>query len=178
MAARAKSLGRAQLLDHVDPQLKREVFTIRARELEPQLLGISLTQHGYVKSGTTCKTLYILSIAIGISREFGQDQIVAVEGFQPEVVEAACRQIDQPRLIVLRNDGYRHDVQVDLVAPMKVAPLPRELHEPGGIGSLRRLEDVDISGRTFQTVQLGDDKPAKAVQLGPLGELGIEFAEE
>lgn len=77
--ARWPSRPAAKLLDHLDPEPHREVFSVRSSELRPQLLLVPLPQDVYVEARATSERYDILTVAIDVAAQFGKYEIVALE---------------------------------------------------------------------------------------------------
>jgi len=57
--------------DHGNPQANREIFAFRIAELPAQLFVIALFQHFDIQGHSSCKMLYVVSIALDVPLQLG-----------------------------------------------------------------------------------------------------------
>jgi hypothetical protein len=74
-----KDAGVAQLLDHLDPELERQVFTLWIGELPPQFIAISLLKDRNLQSGALSEPPNVLAIVILVATELRQGEVVLLK---------------------------------------------------------------------------------------------------
>src|SRR4051812_23472030 len=77
-----------RFLDDVDPEVERQVLSLRPTEYRSQFPLIAFSKQFHVQARTTCQRLQVFTIAIDIARQFRQDKIVPLKRFELEIPES------------------------------------------------------------------------------------------
>src|SRR5688572_12908654 len=81
--------------DHLKPEIERRVLSLWPTKLPTQLGLVAFPKHFWVKSGTQRQAFDVFAIAIDISSQLRQDEIVSFECFEAQVSKGAGHQIQQ-----------------------------------------------------------------------------------
>ena len=79
MASRAGRMRPLRLLNDLDPQVKREVLSLRDTHVGPHLALVALPEHRHVQRHRRGQVLHVTAITIRVSCQLGQHQVVWVE---------------------------------------------------------------------------------------------------
>ena len=144
----------------ISSQRSSVVSSLWPTKLPTQLGLVAFTKHFRVKSGTEREALYVFAIAIDVSSQLRQHEVVSFECLEAQVSKGAGSQIQQSCLVVLGPLSNCHNVQIDLAAMMKRAALTCQRRELRGLLATHN-DNVNVRSYSREVVELRDDESAE-----------------
>ena len=148
------------LTNHVNPQIKGEVFPLRIAKLPSKLFFVSSSEHVDVQTGTNGQVLDILTIMLRVATEFRQREVMSLECFELKVFELTWEYVNQSVGVMPRYLSDSDHIEMDAMTFREFGFLSSDSCEIGQIGTSPCLVDVHISGGSRQPIKGSNRKAA------------------
>jgi hypothetical protein len=146
----------------LDPQPQRLIVPVLTRkQIWPKFLFVSLPENIWLKVAGTCKPLNVVSVALDVSFQFREGQVVRFQSKEFDSLPETRKQWPQTFFIRLRCCCNADRIEIDTMTSVQLGPFACKLYDLSQQRVGDQVDDVAITCRPPDTVSMDDGEAAK-----------------